>query len=161
MVWGIVASVGLGAASSLMQSNSQIGSLKDQAKLKNFEADIYEENAAAQANADAYNEDMAREQRDIELSRLRASTAQSGMTGGTMIDVQMRSEQAAAMDDVMLRYNNHTKYVATKYEAQKSRLEASQMLNNAKSMKKTRWISALMGGARSGLGTAAADGYLK
>lgn len=161
MVWGILASVGLGAASSLMQSNSQIGSLKDQAKLKNFEADIYEANAAAQANADAYNEDMAREQRDIELSRLRASTAQSGMTGGTMIDVQMRSEQAAAMDDVMLRYNNHTKYVATKYEAQKSRLEASQMLNNAKSMKKTRWISALMGGASSGLGTAAAGGYLK
>lgn len=161
MVWFIAASAALGAAGSLMQSNSQINSLKQQAKLKNLEADIYEANASAQANADAYNEDAAREQRDIELSRLRATTAQSGLSGGTLIDVQMRSEQQAAMDDMITRYNNHTKYTATMYEAQKSRIEASQLLSNAKSMKKTRWISALMGGANNGLSTAAAGGYFK
>lgn len=135
-VWAIAASAALGAANSLMQSNSQIDSLKQQAKLKNLEADIFEANAAAEANADAYNEDIAREQRAIELSRLRTSTAQSGLTGGTLIDVQMRSEQQAAMDDMVMRYNNHTKYTATMYEAQKARTEASQMLANAKSMKK-------------------------
>lgn len=160
-VWAIAASAALGVANSLMQSNSQIDSLKQQAKLKNLEADIYEKNAAAEANADAYNEDVAREQRDIELSRLRTATAQSGLTGGTLIDVQMRSEQQAAMDDMVMRYNNHTKYTATMYEAQKARTEASQMLANAKSMKKTRWFSALFGGASNALGTAAAGGYLK
>ena len=160
-VWAIAASAALGAANSLMQSNSQIDSLKQQAKLKNLEADIYEKNAAAEANADAYNEDVAREQRDIELSRLRTATAQNGLTGGTLIDVQMRSEQQAAMDDMVMRYNNHTKYTATMYEAQKARTEASQMLANAKSMKKTRWFSALFSGASSALGTAAAGGYLK
>lgn len=157
----IAASVGLGAAGSLMQSDSQIKSLKQQAKLKNLEADIYEANASAQANADALNEDVEREQRDIELSRLRTATAQSGLSGGTLIDVQMRSEQQAAMDDMITRYNNHTKYTATMYEAQKSRIEASQMLNNAKSMKKSRWLSAFMGGASSGLNTAVAGGYFK
>lgn len=161
VVWAIAASAALGVAGSLMQSKSQIDSLKQQAKLKNLEADIYEANASAEANADAYNEDMAREQRDIELSRLRTTAAQSGLTGGTLIGVQMRSEQQAAMDDMITRYNNHTKYTATMYEAQKSRAEASQMLSNAKSMKKTRWLSAIMGGASNALGTAGAAGYLK
>lgn len=161
VAWAIAASAALGAANSFMQSNSQIDSLKQQARLKNLEADIYEANASAEATADAYNEDAAREQRAIELSRLRTAAAQSGLSGGTLIDVQMRSEQQAAMDDLVTRYNNHTKYVATMYEAQKSRAEASQMLANAKSMKKTSWLSALLGGASSAFGTAVSGGYFK
>lgn len=160
VAWVIAGAAALGATGSLVQSNSQIKQLKQQAAVKNLEADTYERNARTQADADAYNEDVAREQRDIELSRLRTATAQSGVSGGTLIDVQMRSEQQAAMDDLVTRYNNHTKYVATRYEAQKARYEARQLLNNAKSMKKTRWLSAFLGGAQSGLTVAAAGGYL-
>lgn len=160
VAWVVAGAAVLGAAGSLAQSNSQIKQLKQQAAVKNLEADTYERNARAQADADAYNEDVAREQRDIELSRLRTATAQSGVSGGTLIDVQMRSEQQAAMDDLVTRYNNHTKYVATRYEAQKARYEARQLLNNAKSMKKTRWLSAIIGGTQSGLNIAAAGGYL-
>lgn len=160
VAWVIAGAAALGAASSLAGSNNQIKQLKQQAALKNLEAGIYEQNARSQADADAYNEDIARQQRDIELSRLRNAAAQSGVSGGTLIDVQMRSEQAAAMDDLVTRYNNHTKYVATMYEAQKARYEARQLLSNAKSMKKTRWLSAIIGGAQSGLNIAAAGGYL-
>ena len=49
------ASAALGAANSLSQSKSAVNQLKQQAALKNLEADIYEKNAAMQANADAYN----------------------------------------------------------------------------------------------------------
>lgn len=152
------ASFGLNFVNSLVQTKSQIKQLKQQAALKNLEGDIYEKNAAAQANADAYNEDMDRKARDLELSRLRATTAQSGVTGGTLIDVQMRSEQEAELDNMMERYNNHTAYVATMYEAQKSRTEASQLLANAKSLKKNRWLNALISGGQGALGTASAGG---
>ena len=152
------ASFGLNFANSLIQTNSQIKQLKQQAALKNLEGDIYESNAAAQANADAYNEDMDRKARDLELSQLRATTAQSGVSGGTLIDVQMRSEQEAELDNMMARYNNHTAYVATMYEAQKSRTEAQQLLANAKSMKKHRWLNAFISGASGAMGTASAGG---
>lgn len=150
----------LGMANSLIQSKQEVKSLKAQAALKNLEGDIYEKNAAAQANAAAYNEDMDRKARDLELSRLRASTAQSGLSGGTLIDVQMRSEMDAELDNMMERYNNHTAYQATMYEAQKSREEASQLLANAKSVKKTSWLKALISGASSGLSTAASGGLI-
>lgn len=153
------ASALLGAANSLKQTSAQIKELKQQAALKNLEGDIYEKNAAARANADAYNEDITRKQRDLELSRLRTATAQSGLSGGTLIDVQMRSEQEAEMDNLIERYNNHSAYMATMYEAQKARMEASQYLSNAKSLKKNRWINALFAGASSALGTASAGGY--
>lgn len=156
--YAAAASFGLNFANSLIQTNSQIKQLKQQAALKNLEGDIYESNAAAQANADAYNEDMDRKARDLELSRLRATTAQSGVTGGTLIDVQMRSEQEAELDNMMARYNNHTAYVATMYEAQKSRSEAAQLLANAKAAKKNRWLNAIIGGASSAMGTASAGG---
>ncbi len=152
------ASFGLNFANSLIQTNSQIKQLKQQAALKNLEGDIYEYNAAARANADAYNEDTDRRARDLELSRLRATTAQSGVSGGTLIDVQMRSEQEAELDNMMERYNNHTAYVATMYEAQKSRTEAQQLLANAKSLKKNRWLNAFISGANGSMGTAAAGG---
>ena len=155
------ASFGLNFANSLVQTNSQIKQLKQQAALKNLEGDIYESNAAAQSNADAYNEDMDRKARDLELSRLRATAAQSGVTGGTLIDVQMRSEQEAELDNMMARYNNHTAYTATMYEAQKSRTEASQLLANAKNAKKNRWLNAIIGGAGSALNTAVAGGMFK
>lgn len=113
------ASALLGAANSLKQTSAQIKELKQQAALKNLEGDIYEKNAAARANADAYNEDITRKQRDLELSRLRTATAQSGLSGGTLIDVQMRSEQEAEMDNLIERYNNHSAYMATMYEAQR------------------------------------------
>ena len=160
-VWAIAAaavSAIAGAGSSLMKSNAEIKQLKQQAALKNLEGDIYEKNAAAQSYADSYNEDIAREQRDIELSRLRASTAQSGLSGGTLIDVQMRSEREAELDDIMTRYNNHTKYKATMYEAQKARQEASQLLDNARTVKKTRWINAILGGVSSGASVGASGG---
>lgn len=153
------ASALLGAANSLKQTSAQIKELKQQAALKNLEGDIYEKNAAARANADAYNEDITRKQRDLELSRLRTATAQSGLSGGTLIDVQMRSDQEAEMDNLIERYNNHSAYMATMYEAQKARTEASQILKNAKSLKKNRWINALFAGASSALGTASAGGY--
>ena len=152
------ASFGLNFFNSLQQTKSQIRQLKQQATLKNLEGDIYEKNAKTQAVADAYNEDIQRKQRDLELSRLRATTAQSGVSGGTLIDVQMRSEQEAAMDDMVTRYNNHTAYVATMYEAQKSRMEASQLLQNAKKMKKHRWLNAFISGAQGALGTASSGG---
>lgn len=152
------ASFGLNFANSLVQTNKEIKQYKQQAALKNLEGDIYESNAAAQANADSYNEDMDRKARDLELSRLRATTAQSGVSGGTLIDVQMRSEQEAEMDNLMQRYNNHTAYTATMYEAQKSRTEASQLLANAKSAKKNRWLNAIIGGAGGALNTAVAGG---
>jgi len=157
----VAASAVMGAGSSLMKSNAEIKELKQRAALKNLEGDIYEKNAAAQSYADSYNEDIAREQRDIELSRLRASTAQSGLSGGTLIDVQMRSEREAELDDIMTRYNNHTKYKATMYEAQKARQEASQLLDNARTVKKTRWINAIMGGVNGGISTAGTAGLLK
>lgn len=157
----VAGSTVLGAANSLIQSRQEVKSLKAQAALKNLEGDIYEKNAAAQANADAYNEDMDRKARDLELSRLRATTAQSGVSGGTLIDVQMRSEMDAEMDNMIERYNNHTAYRATMYEAQKSRTEASQLLANAKSIKKTSWLKALIGGASSGLETAGSAGFFK
>lgn len=150
----------LGAANSLIQSRQEVKSLKAQAALKNLEGDIYEKNAAAQANAAAYNEDMDRKARDLELSRLRVSSSQSGLSGGTLIDVQMRSEMDAELDDMMERYNNHTAYQATMYEAKKARTEASQLLANAKSVKKTSWLKALIGGASSGLSTAASGGLI-
>lgn len=152
------ASALLGATNSLKQTSAQIKELKQQAALKNLEGDIYEKNAAARASADAYNEDITRKQRDLELSRLRTATAQSGLSGGTLIDVQMRSEQEAEMDNLIERYNNHSAYMATMYEAQKIRAEANQILKNAKSLKKNRWINALFAGASSALGTAAAGG---
>lgn len=152
------ASFGLNFANSLIQTNSQIKQLKQQAALKNLEGDIYESSAAAQANADAYNEDMDRKARDLELSRLRATTAQSGVTGGTLIDLQLHSEQEAEMDNLMQRYNNHTAYVATMYEAQKAYTEAEQYLANAKSAKKNKWINAFFGGATAALGTASSSG---
>lgn len=154
----VAASAALGAANSLKQTSAQIKELKRQAALKNLEGDIYEKNAAARASADAYNEDITRKQRDLELSRLRTATAQSGLSGGTLIDVQMRSEQEAEMDNLIERYNNHSAYMATMYEAQKARMEASQYLSNAKSLKKNRWINALFAGANGALGTAAAGG---
>lgn len=154
----VAASAALGTVNSLAQSKAEVNRLKQQAALKNLEGDIYEKNAAAQANADAYNEDMSRKQRDLELSRLRTATAQSGLTGGTLIDVQMRSESDAEMDNLIERYNNHTSFVATMYEAQKARMEASQYLKNAKGVKKNRWFNALFAGANSGLNMAAAGG---
>lgn len=154
----VAASAALGAANSLMQSKSQVNQLKQQAYLKNLEADILERNASAQATADAYNEDMNRKNRALELSRMRTSFAQSGVSGGTLLDVQLRSETDAEMDNLMERYNNHTKYVATMYEAQKSRQEASQYLSNARSVKKSSWLNALFSGASSGLNVAASGG---
>ena len=154
----VAASAALGAANSLMQSKSQVNQLKQQAALKNLEADILERNASAQATADAYNEDMNRKNRALELSRMRTSFAQSGVSGGTLLDVQLRSETDAEMDNLMERYNNHAKYVATMYEAQKSRQEASQYLSNASSVKKSSWLNALFSGASSGLGVAASGG---
>lgn len=143
---------------SAKQSDAQAKQYKQQAALKNLEGDIYEKNAAAQANADAYNEDMDRKQRDLELSRMRTATAQSGVTGGTLIDVQLRSEMDAAMDDMMERYNNHSKYVATMYEAEKARTEAAQLLSNAKSVKKNKWLNAFIGGTNAAIGTASTSG---
>lgn len=154
----VAASAALGAANSLKQTSAQIKELKQQAALKNLEGDIYEKNAATRASADAYNEDITRKQRDLELSRLRTATAQSGLSGGTLIDVQMRSEQEAEMDNLIERYNNHSAYMATMYEAQKIRAEANQILKNAKSLKKNRWINALFAGASGAFGTAAAGG---
>ncbi len=154
------ASAALGAANSLSQSKSAVNQLKQQAALKNLEADIYEKNAAMQANADAYNEDMSRKQRNLELSRQRVATAQSGLTGGTLIDVQLRSDMDAEIDQAMERYNNHSRYIATMYEAQKARNEASQYLANAKSVKKTSWLNALLSGASSGLSVANSGGLL-
>lgn len=160
MVAVTAASSVLGAVKSLNATKQAIKQAKQQAALKNLEGDIYESNAAAQANADAYNEDMDRKQRDLELSRLRATAAQSGVSGGTLIDVQMRSEQEAAMDDIVERYNNHSKYMAVMYEAQKARTEAQQLLANAKSMKKNRWLNALIGAVDSGLGAANSSGLV-
>lgn len=157
----VAGSTVLGAANSLIQSREEVKSLKAQAALKNLEGDIYEKNAEAQANADAYNEDMDRKARDLELSRLRTTTAQSGVSGGTLIDVQMRSEMDAELDNMMERYNNHTAYKATMYEAQKARTEAQQLLANAKSKKKTSWLKALIGGASSGISTAGSAGFIK
>lgn len=155
------ASFGLNFVNSLVQTNSQIKQIKQQAALKNLEGDIFEKNAAAKANADSYNEDMDRRARDLELSRLRATSVQSGVSGGTLIDVQMRSEQEAELDNIMERYNNHTAYVATMYEAQKSRTEATQLLANAKSLKKNRWLNAFFSGASAAVGTASAGGLFK
>lgn len=143
---------------SAKQADAQAKQYKQQAALKNLEGDIYEKNAAAQANADAYNEDMDRKRRDLELSRMRTATAQSGVSGGTLIDVQLRSEMDAEMDDMMARYNNHSKYVATMYEAEKARTEAAQLLNNAKSVKKNKWLNAFIGGANAAIGTASTSG---
>ena len=62
------------------------------------------------------------------------------------------------MDNLIERYNNHSAYMATMYEAQKIRAEANQILKNAKSLKKNRWINALFAGANGALGTASAGG---
>ena len=157
-VIAVAASTALGTFSSLQQNKQQVKALKEQAALKSLEGDIYEKNAENQAAADAYNESIARNEREQELAEMRVRQAQSGITGGTLIDIQMRSEQEAALDDMMMRYNNHSQYVATMYEAQKSRMEASQLLSNAKSLKKNRWLNAIIGGAQSGLSTAAVAG---
>ena len=157
----VAASAALGAANSLTQSKSQVDQLKQQAALKNLEANIYEKNASMQATADAYNEDMNRKKRALELSRIRTATAQSGVSGGTLLDVQLRSESDAEMDNLIERYNNHTRYVATMYEAQKSRQEANQYLSNASSVKKSSWLNALFSGASSGLNVAANAGLFK
>ena len=144
IIAAVAASAALGAIGSLAQNKSQVKQLKQQAALKNLEGDIYEKNAHMQAEADSYET----------LARLRVAQAQSGVTGGTLLEIQMRSEQEAELDDMMARYNNHTKYVATMYEAQKSRSEAQQLLANAKSLKKNRWFNAILAGANSGMSTA-------
>ena len=154
------ASFGLNFYSSLQQTKSQIKQLRQNAVMKYLEGNIFEKNAKQRAIADAYNEDVARKQRDLEMSRLRASTAMSGMTGGTMLEVQMRSQQEADMDDMVMRYNNHTAYVATMYEATKSRMEANQLLLTAKNLKKNKWLNAFISGASGALGTANAGGLL-
>lgn len=153
IVAAMAVNAALGAANSLMQNKQQVKQLKQQAALKNLEGDIYERNAKMQATADAYNEDIARNERAEKLARLRTIQAQSGVSGGTLIEIQMRSEREAELDDVMTRFNNHSKYVATMYEAQKSRTEASQMLANAKSLKKNRWLNAIFAGAGSAMST--------
>lgn len=157
----VAASFALNAFNSFTQQNQEIKQLKQSAALRRLEAGIMETNAKMRSAADAYNEDMARKQRDLELSHMRATTAGSGLTGGTLIDVQMRSEQEAAMDTLIERYNNHTAYVATMYEAQKARYEANQMLKNAKSAKKNRWLNAFFSGASGAMTTADAGGWLK
>jgi hypothetical protein len=154
IIAAVAASAALGAIGSLAQNKSQVKQLKQQAAIKNLEGDIYEKNAHMQAEADSYNESVARNERNETLARLRVAQAQSGVTGGTLLEIQMRSEQEAELDDMMSRYNNHTKYVATMYEAQKSRSEAQQLLANAKSLKKNRWLNAIFAGANSGLSTA-------
>lgn len=157
MVAPIVAAIGvnaaLGAANSLMQNKQEVARLKQQAALKSLEGDIYERNAKMRATADAYNEDITRNERSERLARLRVVQAQSGVTGGTLLEIQMRSEREAELDDVMMRYNNHSQYVATMYEAQKSRTEASQMLANAKSLKKSRFLGAFLAGAGGAMST--------
>lgn len=154
----VAASAALSGFGSLQQNKQQVSQLKKQAALKNLEGDIYEKNARNQAAADAYNESVARNEREQELANIRVRSAQSGLTGGTLIDIQMRSEQDAALDDMMMRYNNHSKYVATMYEAKKARTEAQQLLSNAKSLKKNRWLNAIVSGVQGGLGTAGAAG---
>jgi len=157
----MAASFALNAFNSFTQQNAEIKQLKQNAALKKLEASVLETNAKMRSSADAYNEDMARKQRDLELSQLRSRTAGSGLTGGTLIDVQMRSEQEAAMDALIERFNNHSAYVATMYEAQKARYEANQMLKNAKKAKKNRWLNAFFSGATGALGTGEAGGWLK
>lgn len=157
----IAAAFGLGAASSLINSRQQVKNLKDQSKLKYKEAATLFEDAANLAQANSYNEDMLRRQTRMDLSLQRAAIGQSGLSGGTLIDLDIQTEQNMEADILAQRWNDHTAYIAKKYAAQNAAAEATYLKKAARRESKYGWTKALLGGASMGMSTAAASGAFK
>ena len=139
----------LGSANSLIQTNAQIKDLKAQAELKLKESAVLFENAAIQANANSYNEDLIRQENAHNIAQMRVSSNESGIEGGTLYEYNLETEVNAEADILMQRYNMSTQYHAMMYEAQKAQDTAMALKKNASRMKKTGWLSALLSGASS------------
>lgn len=157
----IAGSFVIGVGNSLLQSNSAISQLKYQAKQKNKEAEILYFNAANQSLANSINEDLMREETAKNISDMRVSIAESGITGGTLIEYQQQAEKNAEADILMQRFNMSSAYHAQLYEAQKAKQEANEIMANAKRVKKTRWLNSLVSGASSAFDTASSGGAFK
>ena len=153
MLWavGAMAVSGIASGISTYQSvKNQASQLQQEAVLKFKQASNLYEDAANLATANSVNEDIMRRQADLELSKFRAQTKTSGLTGGTLIDLDFQTAENMEADILMERYNGHVQYVMKKKEAYYAKETAEYMMRSAKKMKKSALTQSLLSGLGAG-----------
>lgn len=141
---------GANMASSLMNSKSQIKNYKYQATMSRKEAANLYEDAANISLANSINEDTLRRQSKMELSLMKAGIKQGGLEGGTLDEVQEKTEIQMEADILLERWNGHTSYIAKKAQADNAVAMADYYGKMAKYTRKYRWANALVGGLSGG-----------
>lgn len=161
MYWalGAMAVSGIANGISTYQSvKNQASQLQQEAVLKFKQASNLYEDAENLALANSENEDIARRQARLELSQFRAMTKTSGLTGGTLIDLDFQTAENMEADILMQRYNGHIQYVMKKKEADYAKETAEYMVRSARRMKKSASTQAILSGLSGGVSSFGAAG---
>lgn len=144
--------------STYQSVKNQASRLQQEAVLKFKESSNLFEDASNLAEANSVNEDITRRQAQLELSKFRALTKTSGLSGGTLIDLDMQTAENMEADILMQRYNGHVQYVMKKKEAAFAQETAEYMARSAKKMKKSALTQSLLSGLGAGVTSFGAAG---
>lgn len=161
MLWavGAMAVSGIANGISTYQSvKNQASQLQQEAVLKFKQASNLYEDAENLALANSVNEDITRRQAKLELSKFRAQTKVSGLSGGTLIDLDFQTAENMEADILMQRYNGHVQYVMKKKEAAYAKETAEYMMRSARKMKKSASAQAILTGLSGGVSAFGAAG---
>jgi hypothetical protein len=150
------------AVGSLMQGTQAAQEARSDAKIAGYHASIAEQNArTAGQQASAEEERVRRDSRQM-LGQQAAAVAQSGTgLGGSNADVMRQDAALAELDALNVQYAGDLERRGLLQEAAGHRYTQQSLKNKAKSLMRTRWLSALSsgvsayGGAKGGyfLGT--------
>jgi hypothetical protein len=133
---------------SLMQSSQAAGEARADAAVAGYHADVATQNARTAGQQASVEEERVRRESRQFLGQQAAAIAQSGTgLGGSNADVMRQDAALAELDALNVQYAGDLERRGLLQEAAGHRYTQQSLKNKAKSIMRTRWLSALSSGA--------------
>lgn len=140
----------IAAVGALAQASQESGMAEAEAKVEEYHANVKEMNARSVAQqASAEEERVRREARQV-LGQQRAAIAQSGTGfGGSNADIMRQDMALAELDALNVQYAGDIERRGLLQEAEGHRYTARTLKSKAKSIRRTRWLTAASSAAQA------------